>query len=102
MTRRLEFLDEALEEAEQAAHWYAERNAMAAIGFAEELSAAVAHIERSPLTWPVYEYGTRRFLLRRFPYSVIYRVEVNRIVIVAVAHGHRYPGYWRSRSKDPG
>ncbi len=101
MTRTLEFLDEALEEAEEATRWYAERSAMAAIGFAEELSAAVAHIERAPITWPIYEHNARRFLLRRFPYSIVYRVDVTRIVIVAVAHAHRRPGYWRDRL-DPG
>lgn len=67
MTRTLEFLDEALDEAEAAARWYAERSATAAAGFAEELDAAVEHIERAPTAWPIHEHNTRRFLLRRFP-----------------------------------
>ena len=75
MTRALEFLDEALEEAEEAARWYADRSETAAIGFADELDSAIAHIERTPTTWPIHEHNTRRFLLRRFPYSVVYRVD---------------------------
>lgn len=102
MIRTLEFLDEALEEAEEAARWYAERSAMAAAGFAEELDGAITHIERAPTTWPAHEHNTRRFLLRRFPYSVVYRVEATRVVIVAVAHAHRRPGYWRERLREPG
>ena len=102
MIRTLEFLDEALEEAEEAARWYAERSAMAAVGFAEELDAAITHIERTPTTWSTHEHKTRRFLLRRFPYSVVYRVEATRVVIVAVAHAHRRPGYWRERLREPG
>jgi len=102
VTHTLEFLDEALEEAEEAARWYAERSETAAVGFAEELDAAIAHIERAPTTWPIYEHNTRRFLLRRFPYSVVYRIDASRVVIIAVAHAHRRPGYWRERLGDPG
>jgi hypothetical protein len=35
--------------------------------------------------------------LEEVPFSFVYRVEANRIVIVAVAHGRRRPGYWKSR-----
>lgn len=40
----------------------------------------------------------RRLPLRRFPFALIYRVEVSDITVVAVAHHRRGPGYWRSRS----
>jgi plasmid stabilization system protein ParE len=93
----LEYLDDAIAEAEAAAGWYAERSATAAAGFAEEIDAALSAITRLPAAWPPFAHGTRRYLLRRFPYSVVYRVERDRILIVAVAHGHRRPGYWRSR-----
>jgi toxin ParE1/3/4 len=93
----LEYLDDAIAEAEAAARWYAERSATAAAGFAEEIDAALSAITRMPAAWPPFAHGTRRYLLRRFPYSVVYRVERDRILIVAVAHGHRRPGYWRSR-----
>lgn len=102
MLRELEYLDEALEEAESAARWYAERSASAAAGFADEIDAAIAAIEQHPDAWPAYDHGTRHFLLRRFPFSVVYRLEPARILIVAVAHGHRRPGYWRSRLQTPG
>jgi plasmid stabilization system protein ParE len=102
VTSTLEFLDEALEEAEGAARWYAERSGRAGILFAEELHAAVAQIGRSPTTWTVHDHNTRRYLLRRFPYSVVYRIDATRIVIVAVAHEHRRPGYWRVRLENPG
>jgi len=93
----LEFLDEALAEAEEAARWYAERDASAAFGFSDELIGAVTQIERAPHAWPPYEHSTRRFLLRRFPFSVVYWVDNNRIVILAVAHTSRRPDYWRNR-----
>jgi plasmid stabilization system protein ParE len=95
--RTLEFLDEAIEEAEAAARWYAERSPTAAAAFADEIETAIAEITRLPLAWPTYSHNTRRFLLRRFPYSVVYRVSESTTVVVAVAHGHRRPGYWRDR-----
>ena len=102
VTRTLEILEEALEEAEEAARWYAERSETAAVAFAEELDAAIGQIELMPTAWPPYAYTTRRYLLRRFPYSVVYRVDANQVTVIAVAHAHRRPGYWRSRLQDHG
>ena len=97
MARELEYLEEALQEAEAAAHWYAQRSPTAALAFSDELETAEDAIVRLPEAWPPFDYGTRRYLLRRFPFSIIYRVEEGRILIVACAHGHRRPGYWDSR-----
>jgi len=95
--RELEYLAEALQEVEAAAGWYAERSATAATAFSEEIDAAESAIVRLPEAWPPFDHGTRRYLLRRFPFSVVYRVEARRILIVAVAHARRRPGYWKTR-----
>jgi plasmid stabilization system protein ParE len=97
VTRELEYLREALEKAETAARWYAARSPAAAAAFSEEVDAAESAIVRLPDGWPPFDHGTRRYLLRRFPFSIVYRVEPRRILIVAVAHGRRRPGYWKSR-----
>jgi plasmid stabilization system protein ParE len=101
VAREIEYLEEALAEAEAAARWYAERSATAAVAFSDELDAAESAIARLPDVGPRFDDGTRRYLLRRFPFSVIYRVESRRVLIVAVAHGHRRPGYWKSRVQAP-
>jgi plasmid stabilization system protein ParE len=100
VSRALEYLDEAIEEAEAAARWYAERSSTAASGFADEIDAAIAAIDRNPEAWPPYDHGTRHYLLRRYPFSVVYRIEPRRILVVAVAHGLRRPGYWASRLQN--
>lgn len=88
---------EAIAEARVAFEWYRERSEQAASAFLSELDNAVEQIAEAPTRWPLYLHDTRRFLLRRFPFSVVYR-EVNEIVqIVAVAHGRRKPGYWKGR-----
>jgi len=41
---------------------------------------------------------TRRVLVHRFPYQVVYRLTASEILIVAVAHLKRRPGYWKDRT----
>jgi len=95
--RRLEFHPEAIAEAEAQRLWYGERSPGAAEGFTTELEAAFDAILEAPDRWPVYIEGTRRYLLRRYPFLVVYRCIGKVIEIVAVAHGRRKPGYWISR-----
>lgn len=97
MTRELEYLEEALQEVEAAARWYAERSVTAAEAFSVEIDAAESAIVRLPEAWPPFDHGTRRYLLQRFPFSIVYRIEDRRILIVAVAHARRRPRYWRAR-----
>jgi plasmid stabilization system protein ParE len=93
----VELHPEAIAEARAAYLWYAQRNASAADAFMAALDQAVAQIPESPARWPAHLHGTRKFLLTRFPYSVIYRATATNIQIIAVAHGRRRPGYWRTR-----
>ena len=88
---------EAVAEARSATHWYRERNADAAKAFVAELERAFLCIAESPERWPVIETDRRRFVLRRFPFSVVYRLKSGRVEVLAVAHGRRRPGYWRDR-----
>lgn len=102
VARVLEYLAQAVAEAEEAARWYAERSPTAATRFSLELDAAEAAIMDRPDAWPAAEGKNRRYLLRRFPFSVLYRVEESRIVIVAVAHARRRPNYWKHRKQRSG
>ena len=87
----------AAQEAESAYDWYAVRNPTAAEVFREELAHAVAAVTNNPLTWPRYGRRARRYVLPRFPFSLVYRLRGDEVEIIAVAHGRRRPGYWRSR-----
>ena len=88
---------DAIAEAKAAYEWYAERNLSAANAFISDLGHAISQIQSRPERWTIHLGGTRKFLLRRFPYAVVYRVGRSTIQIIAVAHGRRRPGYWRSR-----
>ena len=68
--------------------------------FAIEIFAAVERIKANPGMWPVLDDQIRRCLVHRFPYGVIYSVDEQRsqVLILAVMHLHRQPGYWSERS----
>lgn len=95
--RIIEFHPAALEEAEVARDWYAERSLMASKAFVSELNHAVEQLAETPDRWPQYEAGTRRYVFPRFPFSLIYRVLDEKIQILAVAHTKRRPEYWKER-----
>ena len=93
----LDYHPEARSEADAAFDYYRERSSRAAEAFYVELERAGTAIRNSPESWAAYLYGTRRYLLEQFPFVVVYRVTEHRIEFVAVAHGHRKPGYWADR-----
>jgi plasmid stabilization system protein ParE len=88
---------EARIEADDAFDWYRERSRTAAERFQQQLEAAQDAIQATPNAWAEYMLGTRHYLLKRYPYVVVYRVTENRIEVIAVAHGRRKPGYWADR-----
>jgi plasmid stabilization system protein ParE len=51
----------------------------------------------APHRWPAGEHGSRKFVLRRFPFAIFYREKQAVIHVLAIAHGHRRPGYWKDR-----
>jgi toxin ParE2 len=57
-------------------------------------------IKRHPDAWHPLGNNTRRCRLSRFPYAVVYARDSDELLVVAVAHQHRRPEYWRDRLKD--
>ena len=62
----------------------------------EEVFAAVDELERTATTWRVDEDGSRRRVLKRFPYSLVFDVDGRTVTLLALAHHRRRPGYWRA------
>lgn len=90
----------ASDELDAAHDWYAGRSPVASERFLEELDLAMSAIENHPDCGAMYLHETRCYLMRRFPYLVVYhRPNAETIEIVAVAHGRRRPGYWAGRKK---
>ncbi|HEY5074443.1 MAG TPA: type II toxin-antitoxin system RelE/ParE family toxin, partial [Pyrinomonadaceae bacterium] len=73
------------------------RSPLSATAFAHAVDNAVSQIAEAPTRHPLAEHGTRKFVLQRFPFNMFYRPSESEIVIVAVAHQKRRPGYWSVR-----
>jgi len=95
----LSFLTAAQDELISAAAYYEEKEAGLGVRFRDELSSTCRHILQDPYLWRERTGGYRRVNLPVFPYYVAYFIRGDRLIIAAVAHGHRRPGYWRDRLK---
>ncbi len=84
-------------EINEALLWYAEVNPMLWHRFQNEVLAAIDAAASHPLCYPTYLYGTRRVLLKDFPYLVVFLDWKDEIFVIAVTHGKRDVGYWKSR-----
>jgi len=91
------FHPDAAMELEAAADFYEKQSSGLGVDFRKDLELAVRRIQAAPLRYSPYSKRTRRFLIRRFPYLVIFREFSDEIMIVAVAHCSRRPGYWHER-----
>ena len=92
-----EFDPTAAEEVAAAENWYRKQSKSAAAAFIAELDRAIGCIGDASGRWSEHTHGTHRFVMRRFPFSIIYRVGPSTITIFAVAHARRLPGYWERR-----
>ena len=94
---RFEFHPDAFAEYEDAARYYSRCQDGLELRFIAAVEHAVQQIIEAPERWLVFEEDIRRCLTRVFPYAVIYSVETDYVLIIAVMHSHREPGYWRKR-----
>jgi len=91
------FLPQAEQEMLEVAKYYESQAGGLGANYLSEIERAVAAIAESPEIWPIIEGKLRRRLVRRFPFGILYCIDPNEIVVVAVAHLRRKPGYWRER-----
>ncbi len=84
VVKPLDLHPEALEEWKSAVAWYLDRNETAAVNFVAEVDRAVDLIAASPHRWPVGLHGTRKFVLQRFPFAIVYRKRETDVQVLAV------------------
>jgi plasmid stabilization system protein ParE len=97
---RLRLADEALAEVREAFEYYEAEAPGLGSEFAHALGLALRDIREHPEAWTRIRGGYRRHHARRFPYAIIFQLGPDFITVVAVAHHHRRPGYWKGRRAD--
>jgi hypothetical protein len=95
----IEFLDEAEQELFEAALWYESKEIGLGIRFRTEVAHILDHIAENPLLWRERAGGYRRVNCPVFPYYIPFFIRGNKIIIAAIAHNHRKPAYWKSRTQ---
>ena len=86
---RGEFLD--------AAAWYETQRSGLGVEFIAEIERCLGFASEHPQQYAVVHRDTRRVTARRFPFSVYFRAEAKRIVVLAVFHGRKDPAIWQAR-----
>jgi toxin ParE1/3/4 len=94
---RYEFHPEALDEYDAAGHYYAQRQPGLDLRFIVNVEETIQRILEDPHRWRLFDEDVRRCLTRVFPYAVLYTIESGYVLIIAVAHCSREPGYWKHR-----
>ncbi len=92
------FLKIAQAELDDAFAWYEEQAIGLGYEFLGELDQALRLVVSFPLLHAIVSNDVRRCLLNRFPYAIYYGLSDDRIIVIAVAHMKRQPGYWIGRT----
>jgi plasmid stabilization system protein ParE len=93
----IRLLEPAQAELDEAIAWYAAQAPGLGDAFLIETLKSIQLIEQFPTAWHALTPPIRRCRLRRFPYSVIYTQDGADLLVLALAHQHRKPDYWRNR-----
>ena len=96
MSRPLVFQPGVRDEIDDAYAWYQEQRHGLGEEFLTEVERVLVQIEQNPEMHALIYRALRHSRLKRFPYAVYYRLDADRIVVVALHHNKRDPGHWRS------
>jgi toxin ParE1/3/4 len=94
---KFKFHPEAEIEFREAIEFYEQREIGLGQDFSIQVYSAIQNITSYPLAWPRIEDDLRRCIVSRFPYGIIYSIEKDEIMVLAVMHLHRNPNYWKHR-----
>lgn len=99
MSRSITFHRAASAEFIEASVWYENKRLGLAREFMAEIDRCVSLASEYPFQYAIVHEDIRRVVAYRFPYSVYFRAEEDRIVVLAVFHGSRDPSTWLARAK---
>jgi len=97
MSLPIVFRVEAQTEFDEAFDWYEQQQAELGVDFLMCVAEVLEHIESMPEAYEVVFEGIRRAVVRKFPFLILYKVEPNYVVVLAVFHSKRDPQMWQDR-----
>ncbi|MEA2072910.1 MAG: type II toxin-antitoxin system RelE/ParE family toxin [Campylobacterota bacterium] len=97
---RIEFLPEAKYELDDAVDFYELQLQGLGGTFKNIAKSTIKRVSMFPTAWTEIKPSIRRCIMHKFPYNVLYSIEKDCILIIAIAHHHRNPNYWTNRVKS--
>jgi len=94
---RARFRAEAAEEFAEAVRYYNGERPGLGFELAGEVRNAIKRIKKYPESWPEIAPDIRKCIVNRFPYSILYCLESGLVLVIALMHMKRMPGYWKNR-----
>lgn len=94
---RIRYHPDAVVELTEAARYYEEQQPGLGGRFLDSVEASLSLLEKDPQIWRADSRGRRKYLVRRFPYLILYKYQDGQIYVLAIAHTKRKPGYWKTR-----
>lgn len=96
---KIAFDELAHAEFDDAVEYYEQQASGLGDAFRDEVKQGLKIVKQFPGIGSVVRDDIRKFILRRFPYKILYSIESDYLYIIAIAHNHRDPEYWRMRAK---
>lgn len=97
MNKSVRFLRPAELEMLDAAYFYELQASGLGADFLDKIEQAINDVAEDPQKWPIIHIQIRRRLIHRFPFGLLYRIDPDEILIIAIMHLHRRPDYWFDR-----
>jgi len=97
MTLPIVFLDEARAEFDAAADWYEAKMPGLGKTFVRHVEDVLKNIGALPRMHQMIHHSVRRAVVKKFPYTILYTIEPDHILVIAVFHGKRDPSIWQGR-----
>lgn len=94
---KVRFLSPARREFEEAVRYYESQKPDLGVDFRNEVKATLNRVVAHPQAWQSLAGDIRRCQMSRFPYGLIYESSATEVIVIAIAHLHREPGFWEQR-----
>lgn len=94
---RVRLLPEALEDLRHAARFYEHEAPDLGVAFASAVEHSLSLLRDNPAIGSILPDGARKLVVRRFPFLIVYRILPDEVLVLAIGHQRRHPGFWRTR-----
>ena len=97
MNYKLVIKPEAENDLSKTFRWYENKRKGLGYDFLLQIDAGLRFIERDPFSFRERYKGTRRYIIKRFPYTIIYFIEGAKVIVLGVVHGGRDPEWVKKK-----